>query len=91
LKNIEGVSWTNPQGGYFIDLVTPAGHAKSTIMLAKEVGITLTPAGAAFPYGKDPEDRHIRIAPSFPSIGEIGQAAKGIALALLVSISGQST
>lgn len=91
LKNIEGVSWTNPQGGYFIDLVTPAGHAKRTVMLAKEVGITLTPAGAAFPYGKDPEDRHIRIAPSFPSIGEIGQAAKGIALALLVSISGQST
>ncbi|MGB7193341.1 MAG: aminotransferase class I/II-fold pyridoxal phosphate-dependent enzyme [Collimonas pratensis] len=79
---IEEVSWTRPLGGYFIDLVTPPGCAKRTIALAKELGITLTAAGAAFPYGLDAEDRHIRIAPSFPSLDEISQAAQGIALAL---------
>ncbi|AMO95368.1 putative aminotransferase [Collimonas fungivorans] len=84
----EGVSWTRPHGGYFIDLVTPPGCAKRTIALAKELGITLTSAGAAFPYGNDVEDRHIRIAPSFPSLDEISQAAKGIALALRVAIAG---
>ena len=52
------------------------------------LGITLTSAGAAFPYGNDVEDRHIRIAPSFPSLDEISQAAKGIALALRVAIAG---
>ena len=79
------VSMTITEGGYFIDLVTPPGKAKKTIALAKEAGITLTPAGAAFPYGKDPTDSHIRIAPSFPSLDEITQAAHGIALALLVA------
>ncbi|AMP05037.1 aminotransferase class I/II-fold pyridoxal phosphate-dependent enzyme [Collimonas pratensis] len=82
LGAIEEVSWTRPLGGYFIDLVTPPGCAKRTIALAKELGITLTAAGAAFPYGRDAEDRHIRIAPSFPSLDEISQAAQGIALAL---------
>ncbi len=88
LGDVAGVSWTLPQGGYFIDLVTPPGMAKRTVALAKEAGITLTPAGAAFPYGKDPDDSHIRIAPSFPSLDEITQAAKGIALALRVAIGG---
>lgn len=87
LSNVPGVSWTRPAGGYFIDLVTPEGRAKRTIELAKEAGITLTPAGAAFPYGKDPADRHIRIAPSFPSQTEITQAARGIALALMLAIA----
>src|SRR5207244_1445565 len=84
LGDIDDVAWTRPYGGYFIDLVTPPGAAKRTIALAKELGITLTPAGAAFPYGHDVEDRHIRIAPSFPSLNEISQAARGIALALRV-------
>lgn len=87
LGQVAGVSWTVPKGGYFIDLVTPPGAAKRTIALAKEAGITLTPAGAAYPYGVDPEDSHIRIAPSFPSLPEITQAAEGIALALKVAIS----
>ena len=86
LGQVEGVSWTRPKGGYFIDLVTPPGAAKRTVALAKEAGITLTPAGAAYPYGVDPEDSHIRIAPSFPSLDEIRQAAKGIALCLRVAI-----
>jgi DNA-binding transcriptional MocR family regulator len=86
LGDVEGVSWTYPKGGYFIDLLTPPGKAKRTVELAKEAGITLTPAGAAFPYGRDPQDRHIRIAPSFPSLGDITEAARGIALCLRVAV-----
>jgi len=88
LGDVPGVSWTRPEGGYFIDLVTPEGAAKRTVALAKEAGITLTPAGAAFPYGRDPKDRHIRIAPSFPSLDEITKAAQGIALSLRVALAG---
>jgi DNA-binding transcriptional MocR family regulator len=87
LGHVPDVSWTRPNGGYFIDLVTPPGAAKRTIALAREAGITLTPAGAAFPYGNDPDDSHIRIAPSFPSLDEIREAAKGIALSLRVAIA----
>ncbi|MYM65485.1 aminotransferase class I/II-fold pyridoxal phosphate-dependent enzyme [Pseudoduganella sp. FT55W] len=87
LGDVPGVSWTVPDGGYFIDLITPDGAAKRTVALAKEAGITLTPAGAAFPYGVDPKDRHIRIAPSFPSLEEINKAAQGIALSLRVALS----
>jgi DNA-binding transcriptional MocR family regulator len=86
LAGVAGVSWSHPEGGYFIDLVTPKGRAKRTVELAKEAGITLTGAGAAFPYGKDPEDKHIRIAPSFPSVEELKLAAKGVSLALRVAI-----
>jgi DNA-binding transcriptional MocR family regulator len=86
LGSMPGVSWTHPEGGYFIDLVTPPGRAKRTVELAKALGITLTPAGAAFPYGKDPDDRHIRIAPSFPSLEEITLAAQGVALALRLAV-----
>jgi DNA-binding transcriptional MocR family regulator len=87
LSKVSGVSWTHPEGGYFIDLITPNGRAKRTVELAKAAGITLTPAGAAFPYGKDPDDSHIRIAPSFPSLEEITLAARGVAIALRVAIS----
>ncbi|QNM96272.1 aminotransferase class I/II-fold pyridoxal phosphate-dependent enzyme [Chitinimonas koreensis] len=86
LGGVADVSWTHPQGGYFIDLLTPPGKARRTVELAREAGITLTPAGAAFPYGKDPSDRHIRIAPSFPTLGDITEAARGIALSLRVAI-----
>jgi DNA-binding transcriptional MocR family regulator len=85
LADLAEVSWTHPEGGYFIDLVTPPGRAKQTVELAKALGITLTPAGAAFPYGRDPQDRHIRIAPSFPSLDEIQLAAQGVALSLRVA------
>ena len=88
LGDVPGVSWTRPLGGYFIDLVTPPGSAKRTVALAKDAGITLTPAGAAFPYGNDPKDSHIRIAPSFPSLDEIAKAAQGIALSLRVALAG---
>jgi len=86
LGEIEGISWSKPLGGYFIDLITPAGLAKRTIELAKNAGIILTPAGATFPYGLDPEDKHIRIAPSYPSLDEIKLAAEGVSLSLLQAI-----
>lgn len=87
LGTLDDVSWSKPLGGYFINLITPPNLAKRTIALAKEAGIILTPAGATFPYGHDPDDKHIRIAPSYPSLDEITLAAQGIALALRHAIA----
>ncbi len=86
LAGAPGVSWSTPQGGYFVSLYAPDGFAKRTVALAAEAGIVLTPAGAAFPYRVDPRDTHLRIAPSFPSLADIELAAKGIALSLLRAI-----
>jgi DNA-binding transcriptional MocR family regulator len=79
-SGLADVSWTKPKGGYFISLEVPIGCAKRVVTLAKEAGVVLTPAGATHPYGKDPEDSTIRIAPSFPSLAEVQQAAKAVAL-----------
>lgn len=73
-------SWTHPQGGYFVSLDVLDGCAARVVELAKEAGIALTPAGATFPYGRDPRDRNIRIAPSFPRLDELGDALEGLAL-----------
>ena len=69
-------SWINPKGGYFICFNTLPGCAKSVVAKAKEAGVALTPAGAPFPYGKDPEDSVIRIAPSFPTMEELETATR---------------
>lgn len=82
LKGIPGVGWSEPKGGYFISLYTPAGTAKEICSVAREKGVILTQAGAAYPYGKDPEDRHLRIAPSFPSLEEVSYAAEVICQAV---------
>ncbi|MEM5437370.1 aminotransferase class I/II-fold pyridoxal phosphate-dependent enzyme [Paraburkholderia diazotrophica] len=82
LADVPDVSWNRPAGGYFISLYVPKGHAKRTVALAADAGLVLTPAGAAYPYGRDDEDRHLRIAPSFPSLDEVTLAARGIALSL---------
>lgn len=66
--------WTRPRGGYFISLDTLPGLASEVIKLASEAGVKLTPAGATFPYGSDPEDRNIRIAPTFPSTQQLAKA-----------------
>lgn len=69
-------SWTRPRGGYFISFTGLDGTAKVTVAKAKEAGVALTGAGATWPYGNDPHDSNIRIAPSFPSIEELEQAAR---------------
>ena len=67
-------TWTHPKGGYFVSFEGPEGSAKAIVSLAKELGVTLTPAGAPWPYGRDPRDTNIRIAPTYPSLEELGQA-----------------
>ena len=67
--------WTNPKGGYFISLYVLPGCAKRVAALCKECGLTLTGAGSAYPYHKDPEDSHLRIAPTYPSLDEVETAS----------------
>jgi DNA-binding transcriptional MocR family regulator len=80
-------SWSRPKGGYFISIDTLPGCARAVINKAAEAGVKLTPAGATFPYGKDPQDRNIRIAPSFPSAADVKTAMDLVAICIrLVSI-----
>ncbi|HMN45308.1 MAG TPA: aminotransferase class I/II-fold pyridoxal phosphate-dependent enzyme [Povalibacter sp.] len=85
LGNTGVASWTTPKGGYFITLDVLDGCAKQVVKLAKEAGVELTPAGATHPLGNDPHDRTIRIAPSFPDLAEVSQAAEGVVLAVLLA------
>lgn len=66
--------WRRPKGGYFVSCNTAPGLAKRTLALCKEAGVVMTGAGATFPYGKDPQDSNIRIAPSLPPVAELEQA-----------------
>ncbi|MBA8903817.1 aminotransferase class I/II-fold pyridoxal phosphate-dependent enzyme [Phyllobacterium sp. P30BS-XVII] len=77
--------WTKPQGGYFICVDAMEGTAKLVVELAKQAGVVLTPAGATSPYGKDPHDRTLRLAPTFPSLAEVELASQGIALCILLA------
>ena len=87
-KNLAGkgiAEWTNPNGGYFISLDVYEGCAKRTVALCKEAGVTLTGAGATYPYGKDPEDKNIRIAPTFPSRDELCKAVEILCLCVEIA------
>jgi len=74
LRDTGLLSWTKPEGGYFITVDTLPGCAKATVALAKEAGVVLTGAGATYPYGNDPKDTNIRLAPSYPPIEELRAA-----------------
>ncbi|PZQ91638.1 MAG: aminotransferase [Leifsonia xyli] len=78
-------TWTKPAGGYFVTLYAPDGTAARAVELAKDAGIAITPAGAAFPYGDDPRDRVIRIAPSMPPEAELETAIEALALCVLLA------
>lgn len=82
LDGLEIASWNKPKGGYFISLNVDTGSAKYVWELCKKCGLTLTGVGATFPYGKDPEDKNLRIAPSYPKIEELKIAAEIVCLAI---------
>lgn len=69
-------SWTEPRGGYFLSFDTMAGCAARTVELCRRAGVKFTPAGSTWPYGRDPQDSNVRIAPSFASAEEIEPAAR---------------
>ena len=71
---LELAEWQRPKGGYFVSVNTLPGLAKRTLALCKEAGVTMTPAGATFPYGVDPNDSNIRIAPTMPPVEELEKA-----------------
>lgn len=89
-KNL--ASWSKPQGGYFISLDTLPGCAQKVVAKAAAAGVMLTPAAATFPYGKDPEDKNIRISPTFPPLAELQQAMELLTLCIeLVSAEQELT
>ena len=89
-KELDGLgiaTWSRPLGGYFISFNAMEGCAKAIVAKCKELGVVLTGAGATYPYGKDPKDSNIRIAPSFPTMSDLEQAAEVFVLAVkLISI-----
>lgn len=84
--NTELVQWTKPKGGYFISMNLPVGCAKRTHELCKEAGLVLTGAGATYPYGNDPKDSNLRIAPSYPTTDELALAAELLSICAKLAI-----
>jgi aspartate/methionine/tyrosine aminotransferase len=85
LGGTELASWTRPRGGYFVSVDTLDGCAAEVVRLAADAGVKLTPAGATFPYGRDPRDRNIRIAPSLPPVSQVETAMEVVALCILLA------
>jgi DNA-binding transcriptional MocR family regulator len=81
----ESAEWTRPKGGYFISLEAGEGCAARAVALAAEAGIAVTAAGAPYPYGDDPRDSTIRIAPSFPSVDDLRAAIDGLCTCILLA------
>lgn len=88
LSSLEGLDiaeWTKPAGGYFISLDVLLGKASRVYELMKDAGVTLTQVGATFPYGKDPEDKNLRLAPTYPSDDELALACRVLVLSVKMS------
>lgn len=85
LEGLGVATWTKPTGGYFVSLDVMDGTAARVVQLAKEAGVALTPAGSSFPYGKDPHDRNIRLAPTFPSLDAVSEAMEAVATCVLLA------
>lgn len=82
-------TWNTPVGGYFVNLDVLPGTASRVVALAKEAGLSLTPAGASFPYGDDPEDTNIRLAPTMPPMEELTEAMETVATCVLLAAAEQ--
>src|SRR5690606_14017877 len=82
-----GVEWSKPSGGSFVTLTVPEGTATEIVRLAKEAGLALTPAGATHPYGEDPQDSVIRLAPTFPPLPEVRKAMEGVAVCVRLALA----
>ena len=74
LGDLGVATWSHPKGGYFVSFDGPVGSARAIVSRANELGVTMTPAGATWPAGKDPFDTNIRIAPSYPTLEELDAA-----------------
>ncbi len=89
LDGLDIATWTHPHGGYFVSFDTIPGIARRVIARAREIGVTLTPAGATFPYGRDPQDRNIRIAPTFARLEDVEAATDVFVLCVELESIGQ--
>ena len=77
--------WTHPEGGYFISVDVTDGAARRVVALARDAGLALTPAGATWPHGRDPHDRNLRLAPTYPPLADVRIASEGIAICILLA------
>jgi DNA-binding transcriptional MocR family regulator len=85
-EQLDGICrFVKPEGGYFVSVFVPDGCASKVVSLCKEGGVTLTGAGATYPYGKDPHDSNIRIAPTFPPLAELSEALELFCIAVKIA------
>ncbi len=90
LGGYQVATWNKPRGGYFVNLDVVPGTASRVVSLAKEAGIALTPAGASFPHGNDPQDQNIRLAPTMPPLDEVSATMDAVATCVLLAAAEQA-